>query len=54
MWFLFNKSLYFSVIPMLAFDSNTPHTVQHKRVFSLPILYNSASGFDIQLTDLIS
>ena len=46
MWFLFNKSLYFSVIPMLAFDSNTPHTVQHKRVFSLPILYNSASGFD--------
>ena len=46
MWFLFNKSLYFSVIPMLAFDSNTPHTVQHKRVFLLPILYNSNSGFD--------
>lgn len=46
MWFLFYKALHFSVILMLAFNSNTPHTVQHKRVLSLPILYNSASGFD--------
>lgn len=46
MWFLFYKALHFSVIPMLAFNSNAPHTVQHKRVLSLPILYNLASGFD--------